>query len=65
MSSLNFAKVEDKMNRTERKPFSIISYKCRLYNKKLMKLFLYKLDINSDFIINKNEYLLNYGAIFF
>lgn len=67
MSSLNFAKVEDKMNRTERKPFSIISYKRRLYNEKLMKLFLYKLDINSDFVINKNEYLdlLNYGAISF
>jgi hypothetical protein len=65
MSSLNFAKVEDKMNRTERKPFSIISYKRRLYNEKLIKLFLYKLEINSDFIINKNEYLdlLNYGVI--
>ena len=32
MTALNFAKLEDKMNRTERTPFSIINYKLRLYN---------------------------------
>jgi hypothetical protein len=65
MTALNFAKLEDKMNRTERIPFSIINYKRRLYNEKLLKLFLYKFHLDYDFAINQNEYLeiLNYGTI--
>lgn len=65
MAALNFAKVDDKMKRTERVPFSIINYKRRLYNEKLLKLFLYKFDLQADFAINQNEYLelLNYGSI--
>ena len=66
MTALNFAKLDDKMTRTERNPFSIINYKRRLYNEKLLKLFLYKFDLNYDFAINQNEYLelLNYGIIY-
>lgn len=65
MTALNFAKVDDKMNRTERTPFSIINYKRRLHNENLLKLFLFKFDLDHDFAINQNEYLelLNYGTI--
>jgi len=65
MTALNFAKVDDKMNRTERTPFSIINYKRRLHNENLLKLFLFKFELDHDFAINQNEYLelLNYGTI--
>jgi hypothetical protein len=66
LSALNFARVHHRMNRAERTPFSIIDYKCRLHNEKLLKLFLYKFDLNYDFVINQNQYLelLNYGSIY-
>jgi len=65
MTTLNFAKVDDKMNRTERNPFSIINYKRRLHNEKLLKLFIGKFDLDPNFAINQNEYLelLNFGTI--
>lgn len=65
MTALNFAKVDDKMNRTERTPFSIINYKRRLHNEKLLKLFIGKFELDPNFVINQNEYLelLNYGTI--
>lgn len=65
MTALNFAKIDDKLNRTERKPFSIINYKRRIHNEKLLKLFLFKFDLEPNFVINQKEYmeLLNYGTI--
>ncbi len=65
MTALNFAKVDDKINRTERNPFSIINYKRRLHNEKILKLFIFKFDLDYDFAINQSEYLelLNYGTI--
>lgn len=65
MTALNFAKIDDKMNRNQRNTFSIINYKRRLHNEKLLKLFIGKFDLEHDFAINQNEYmeLLNYGTI--
>lgn len=65
MTALNFAKVDHKMNRTERTPFSIINYKRRLHNEQMLKLFICKFHIDPNFAINQNEYieLLNYGTI--
>ena len=65
MTALNFAKVDDKMNRTEINPFSVINYKRRQHNEKLIKLFIGKFDLDPNFILNQNEYLelLNYGTI--
>ena len=66
MTALNFAKVDDKMNRNERTPFSIINYKRRIHNEKLLKLFIFKFELALEFAINQNEYLelLNYGTIY-
>lgn len=64
MTVLNFAKVDDKMNRTKRTPFLIINYKRRLHNEKMLKLFISKFDLAPNFAINQKEYLelLNYGT---
>ncbi|GIW21131.1 MAG: hypothetical protein KatS3mg068_0138 [Candidatus Sericytochromatia bacterium] len=53
MTSLNFAKLDDKLNRI--KVFSIINYKRRTHNEKLLKLFLFKFDIEPNFIINQKN----------
>ncbi|MBC7475334.1 MAG: transposase, partial [Candidatus Sericytochromatia bacterium] len=45
ITALNLAKVDDKMNRTERTAFSIINYKRRRHNEKLLKLFIFKFDL--------------------
>jgi hypothetical protein len=65
MTALNFAKVDDKMNRNERTPFSIINYKRRIHNEKMLKLFIFKFALDPNFAINQNEYLelLNFGTI--
>ncbi|MBC7475755.1 MAG: hypothetical protein H7263_15845 [Candidatus Sericytochromatia bacterium] len=66
MTALNLAKVDDKMNRTERTAFSITNYKRRRHNEKLLKLFIFKFDLDLEVEINQNEYLelLNYGTIY-
>src|SRR5690606_37387347 len=65
LTALNAAKIDDRLKRNERKPFSIINYKRRLLNEKLVKLFLFKFDLEPEFIKNQNEYMevLNYGTI--
>jgi hypothetical protein len=39
--------------------------KRRIHNEKLLKLFLFKFDLEPNFVINQKEYmeLLNYGTI--
>jgi len=65
LTTLNAAKVDDRLKRTERKPFSIVNYKRRLLNEKIIKLFLFKFDLDHEFVKNQNKYLevLNYGTI--
>jgi hypothetical protein len=48
-------------------PFFLVlkEFQDLIFNENLLKLFLYKFDLDSYFAINQNEYLeiLNYGTI--
>ena len=55
MTALSFAKVDYKMNRNERNPFSITNYKRRIHNEKLLKLFIFKFDLDLEVAINQND----------
>ncbi|GIW22638.1 MAG: hypothetical protein KatS3mg068_1645 [Candidatus Sericytochromatia bacterium] len=67
MISLNFANFDDKkLNKTQRKLFSIINYKLRIHNEKLLKVFLFNFDIEAKFTINQKNYIesFNYCTIY-
>ncbi len=54
-------------NLDSKRPFFLVlkEFQDLIFNEKLLKLFLYKFDLDSDFAINQSEYLeiLNYGTI--